>query len=430
VKDLDAIVVGAGAAGLAASKELARAGARFVLLEARSRVGGRVRTVRPSGVPIELGAEFVHGHPPATFRELRSARLAARRVPSARAGVDGRANEHFWAELMRLIRRLDGKERDRSFAQALERLSGETPELKAAAAPFVQGFDAADLDVISARDVAEGIGQIEGAARSYRLEAGYDRLIDALLRSVPRGALKRRAVVERIEWGAHGVRVSLQGGRKFSAAAVVIALPLGVLQAPPGAPGGVRFVPALPRRKRRAIANMSMGTAARVVLLFKTGSWPELSRKIGAAFLDDRDGPFSVYWTAAPFDRPVVTAWAGGPPARALLTLRRARIVSEAVKGLARALKLPEKRLRAGLRGAFFHDWSGDPFSRGAYSYLKAGGGKAREELAEPAGPLFFAGEACDVTGESGTVAGALASGRSAAKALLAALRLEPRRTR
>ena len=416
------MVVGAGAAGLAAARELARAGARFALLEARSRVGGRIWTRRAAGAPVELGAEFVHGRPAATFAELRRAGLVARRVPSARAGPGGREARRFWADVKEVLRRLDQKGPDRPFARALERLRGETRERKAAAARFIQGFDAADLDVISARDVREGVDQIDGAARSYRLEAGYDALIGALLREVPPRTLTRRAVVERIAWGAEGVRVRLRGGREFDARAALITLPLGVLRAPAATAGAVRFVPALPRRKRRALANLRMGAAARVGLLFKPAAWPEIARGFREPFLDDPCGGFSTYWTAAPFDRPLVTAWAGGPPALRLCALGRRGIVAEAVKGLARALALPPSRVRAGLRAAFFHDWPADPFSRGAYSYLKAGGGGAREELARPVGRLFFAGEACDADGESGTVAGALATGRAGAKALLAAL--------
>jgi len=65
----DVLVVGGGAAGLAASDELARAGLRVALLEARDRLGGRVETVRDrrAGLTIELGAEFVHGRPPAVL---------------------------------------------------------------------------------------------------------------------------------------------------------------------------------------------------------------------------------------------------------------------------------------------------------------------------------------------------------------------------
>lgn len=414
---LDAIIVGAGAAGLAAAGELARARARFVLLEARSRAGGRIWTARVGGVPVELGAEFVHGRPRAAFSELEKARLAVRRVPPGRAGPRGRAGPASWSELKRLLRRLNPKGADRPFSLALERLRGEPPELKEAAARFIQGYDAADLRVVSARDVSENADELDGAARLYRFEAGYDGLVRGLMRRVPRGALRRLAVVERIDWSERGVRVRLLGGEAFLARGAVVTLPVGVLRA-----RAVRFVPALPRAKRRAISRLRMGSVTRVGLLFKRRAWPSIAKRFSAPFLDAPGGPFSVFWTSAPFERPLIIAWSGGPPARRLVAMPRAAVVAEAVAGLAKALGLPPRIVRSGLRAALFHDWSGDPFCRGAYSYLAAGGGAARAELAKPAGRLFFAGEACD-SKERGTVAGALASGRAGAKALLAALR-------
>jgi monoamine oxidase len=69
------IVLGAGAAGLAAADELARAGRSVLVLEARGRVGGRVWTRRMAGIeaPVELGAEFIHGRAPATHALLKRA---------------------------------------------------------------------------------------------------------------------------------------------------------------------------------------------------------------------------------------------------------------------------------------------------------------------------------------------------------------------
>jgi len=419
---LDAVIIGAGAAGLAAAKTLARAGAVFALLEARSRAGGRILTVRRGGIPVELGAEFVHGHPKATFREIRKAGLTARRVPAARSGPGGREDAASWDDLKRILRRLKPKYGDVSLARALGRLRGVDDGKKAAAARFIQGFDAADLRVISARDVAEGASQIEGAFRSYRIKEGYDALIRWLLREVPRGALKTRAVVRTIAWDGGGVRVALRGGRELRARAAIVTLPLGVLRSPPRARGAVRFVPALPAGKRRAIANLPMGDVVRVVLLFKARYWPSVERKFRTDFLDAEEGPFSVFWTGAPFGRPLVTAWAGGPPARRLRARGRGHVVAEAVAGLARALSLPRAEVRAGLRAAFFHDWPGDPFSRGAYTYLKTGGQGARKALAKPCGRLFFAGEAC-AGDENSTVAGALESGEAAARSLLTKFR-------
>ncbi|MEP6767678.1 MAG: FAD-dependent oxidoreductase [Acidobacteriota bacterium] len=85
-------------------------------------------------------------------------------------------------------------------------------------------------------------------------------------------------------------------------------------------------------------------------------------------------------------------------------------------------MRLPAGRVAALLEAFRVHDWQGDPFSRGAYSYVRPGGVGAREALGRPvAGTLFFAGEATD-TDQNGTVAGALTSGQRAAAPAVRAL--------
>src|SRR2546423_14651598 len=71
------LVIGAGAAGLAAARELSRAGCEVIVLEARDRIGGRVFTHKDddSPGPIELGAEFVHGRPPELWQIAQAANL-------------------------------------------------------------------------------------------------------------------------------------------------------------------------------------------------------------------------------------------------------------------------------------------------------------------------------------------------------------------
>src|SRR5438128_12558242 len=82
-KTWDVVVIGAGAAGLAAAERLGRAGARVVILEARSRIGGRIWTRRVPGcaLPVELGGEFVHGRRPEVFEIASDSGLLVERLP-------------------------------------------------------------------------------------------------------------------------------------------------------------------------------------------------------------------------------------------------------------------------------------------------------------------------------------------------------------
>jgi len=415
--DFDAVVLGAGAAGLAAARELTRAGLDTVALEARDRVGGRAWTVRPRGSMVELGAEFVHGRPAATLAALRRAGLRAEPMREPRGP---RADN--WSAVEKVFGLLDPKARDRAFAAALAAMRGPTAAEKDQARKFVEGFHAADTRLIGVKELAaEGT---QGAESSARVPEGYGALWDALSREA--GPVVLSAVVREVRWSRAGVRVEYRAGgktRALTARAAVVALPVGVLRARAGE-GAVRFVPALPAAKRAALSRLRMGDVSKVGLLFKPAAWRRVSRALGDGFLRVPGGRFAVYWTANPLPTPLVTAWAGGPPARALNALGGRAAAAEAVRGLALALGEDERRLRAGLRGTFFHDWTADPFSRGAYSYAVAGGSGARAELARPAaGTLFFAGEACDVRGESGTVGGALDSGARAGRAAAAVLR-------
>ena len=126
---------------------------------------------------------------------------------------------------------------------------------------------------------------------------------------------------------------------------------------------------------------------------------------------------------------PVLTGWAGGPKSDALSGIPEPEVIDRAIASLADLLGIPARRLTDMLVGGRCHDWQSDPWSRGAYSYVRVGGASARRDLARPvAGTLFFAGEAADTGGQASTVAGAIASGQAAARAALSSRRPSRRR--
>jgi len=131
-----------------------------------------------------------------------------------------------------------------------------------------------------------------------------------------------------------------------------------------------------------------------------------------------RDRFMPTWWTAAPVRSPILTGWAGGPAADALLA-ERPSMIDRALDSMSRAFGVPRPRLDALLAGTWTHDWQSDPFSRGAYTYAAAGGSGAHDALAKPVQhTLFFAGEATS-SDETGTVAGAIASGFREAKKII-----------
>jgi monoamine oxidase len=426
----DVIVIGAGAAGLAAAAALGRAGRSVVVLEARDRIGGRMWTRMEPGLaaPVELGAEFIHGNSPETLQLLRHAGAAA---------IDT-AGEHWSLVEGRLQRRPDsalGKVRaaleaadvlsqpDTSLESFLESGGGRTlpQEAKATARAFVSGFDAADPRLVSLHSVAQEWrrgGMLD--ASQARPEGGYRGVLRALCAGLDpeRVHVRLQTVVTALAWSEGSVEIEaerLGQTRREAARAAVVTVPLAVLQAPESARGAIRFTPPI-ESKRPALSLIHSGPVLKVVLRFRRAFWERQDggRYAGASFFHTPGTAFPTLWTTLPARAPLLCAWVGGPGAAQLCDASDEEIVREALGCV--GATFPGSDAAADLESAYLHNWSRDPFARGAYSYLAAGGGRAREELAAPlAGTLFFAGEATDTTGEHATITGALRSGARAA---------------
>jgi monoamine oxidase len=431
----DVLVIGAGAAGLAAAAALAEAGRSVLVLEARSRVGGRVWTRRRRGnaLPLELGAEFVHGASPPIFEIARTRGLLVERLPDEHLMAHGgrlRREGRFWERLEKITATMRAEGRDRSVAGFLRSRKSLSAVQRRLLVSIVDGYHGAPLERASEKALStrgEDLSTPEELAQ-FRVAAGYGPILDALRRpSGPRYRIRLRTVVYEVAWRRGRVRVTASSGASFEASRLVVTVPAGVLKAPSGETGAIRFDPPLPQ-KERALAGIEMARVRKLLLEFDEPFWEDpklLRRRAGRDvrmlnFLHDPSATFPTWWTAAPAAGwPVLTAWAGWNGAQALAGLSRPRVVARALAGLGALLEIPERRLRRRLVRAAEHDWNADPFSRGAYSYQAVGGSAAPERLAEPvARTLFFAGEATE-RDENGTVPGAVASGRRAARRVL-----------
>ena len=448
----DVVVIGAGAAGVAAARALHDAGVGVVVLEARERIGGRVFTLRDSAsaVPVELGAEFIHGRAVALQPLLHEARLvnidvAGQRYTAAGKGI--RRLDDFWERLDRVMRRLEGQPSpDRSFQTFLDTRPGgrRLARERRLALQWVEGFHAADPRLISTHALAQGGWPADDLEerRLGRVVDGYDRVIERLAAPLD-GRIRLGAVVNRVEWSTGKVVVSVgqpDGRARFvvDARAAIVAVPLGVLKASvdevrlkPDATsdtgahttrdiGAIEFIPAL-RQKQRALDALAVGSVVRVVLRLRERFWSDDYDTL--SFLHTQDDDFPTWWTAYPMREPVLVGWCGGPAARARSQLAPDALERRAVSSLARQFRMSRQRLRALVEGFWTHDWDHDPFARGAYSYSAVGGADAPTLLARPLRrTLFFAGEAADSEGSTGTVHGAIASGRRAATQVVRAL--------
>ena len=414
----DVIVIGAGASGLAAARDLVEAGARVLVLEARDRIGGRVHSVRHDAcdLPIDLGPEFVHGLAPETLALAERARLPIVEVPAshfvARAGKLRRKDDYL-AELVDILGVLSRAGPDEPVAARLARLRSR--ERRRMALDFVCGFEGVDPARASSVAISANLPDAD-SARQLRLVTGYTPLVDALGVGLP---IRLRRIVTRITHAAGRVEVHAQHGTRRQverARAVLVTVPVGVLRAASGARGSIAFDPD-PPAMRRAIGGLAMGQVVRLVLALDR-PFGELVGQTDASFVHAVDPSFPAWWPPYPMRTSTVVAWVGGPPATEIGDGARDALVESAKSTMRRTLGVRSPVIRH----AWVHDWRHDPFARGAYAYALVGCTHAGRQLARPiARTLFFAGEALSAH-YPGTVEGALETGRAAARRILATL--------
>ena len=429
--DADAVVVGAGAAGLAAALWLAERSVSVIVLEGRERIGGRVRweSVGSVGVPAELGAEFIHGDAPETSALLREAGLA--KVPTADTAwtrdADGtlrQAEDDFDpGDIFERVRSLAADESVDAFLHRFE-ADPNTREQARRARWFVEGFEAADPALASARAIADELHSGVDSTSS-RPVGSYALLFAYLSERCARTGVDVRleTTVERIAWERGGVTIEARcasGPATFRARCAVITLPAGVLRAETGP----SFFPPLPVEKAAALRGLEMGHAVRVTLAFRTPFWEHVAggRYREAGFFRCEGAAYNALWTQLPLRSRTIVAWAGGPRARALdaaTAEERIDCARDQVGELFGERALAQREFEGGVT----HDWAADPFAYGAYSYVGTGGGTARADLGAPvADTLFFAGEATSTDGQGGTVSGAFETGTRAAREVIRAL--------
>lgn len=416
----DVVIIGAGAAGLAAARELSGRGKRVCVLEARERIGGRIQTLHlpDSALPVELGAEFIHGDVGTTFRIVEAASLLAYELPDdhwrSERGEWERIPD-FWGEIERVRKQIRGP-RDRSFAAFLRSRRGFSPRLRELATTFVEGYHAAHADRISALALQSADSeQDEGGNRQFRIANGYDALIAWLRAGLDpeRVDLRLGHVVREVRWrdGDVTVRVDARAEETVRARAAIVTIPIGVWKAPREQRGAIAFDPEL-TGKQRVLEKLEVGHVVKVVFRFRERFWD--ARPFNFLHTSNRFVP--TWWSAAPVRAPYLTAWSGGHAADALLAEGRETLLDRVMEAMAEAFGKKRRELDALFVAAHTHDWQSDPFSRGAYSYAGVGGSGAAAELAKPLrNTLFFAGEATNGE-QTGTVAGAIESGIAAAR--------------
>lgn len=428
MEQVDAVIVGAGVAGLTAARLLQGEGRTVVVLEARDRVGGRVHTDRTDGI-VDLGASWIHGvdgNPVAAAAEAFGMRTVEFTVggfqvdsrPIAYHGPDGRPLS---------------AEEARAFAADVHAVDEALPAVIAASGPEASYRDVTD-QVLSRRQWSADRAQRVREYLEHRAEEQYGAWIedlaahgldddaiegDEVVFPDGYGVLPERLaegldvrlehIVTRVDWSEDGVWARTSRG-DFSGDTTVVTVPVGVLQS-----GTMEIVPALPPVNAEALGRLRMNAFEKVFLRFPTRFWED------GVYAFRQQGPEARWWHSwydftALHDEPLLLTFAAGPAAVATRDWSDDQVQASIMVQLRRLYGdgIPDP---VGLHRTA---WQDDPFAHGSYAYMTVGSTTAdHDDLATPVGGvLHLAGEAT-WTDDPATVPAAVFSGHRAAERIL-----------
>jgi len=409
-READIVVIGAGAAGMAAARRIKAANRKVIVVEATGQIGGRCLTDTATfDAPFDRGARWMHNPDASPLVKLaRGAGLDVYPAPLGQKIRVGRRNarageiEYFLAALVRANRAIDDAARgkaDVSCASALPKDLGDW----AGTAEFMLGANGSgkDLKDVSAIDKARAL---ERNNAPIACRQGLGTLIAKLGEQIP---LALSTPASRIAWSGRDVTVETPAGR-IAARAAIITVSSNVLTA-----GNIKFTPELPKRALDAAAKLSLGSYDHVALqlpgnplgLARDEIIIEQSNSTRTALLLADIGSSSS----------MCSIDVGGSFGRDLAAQGEPAMVAFAVEWLT---KLFGSDAVSAVKKSSATRWNAAPFALGAMSSAAPGSQASRKTLTEPIGCMFLAGEATHET-LWGTVDGAWESGERAAEAAL-----------
>jgi monoamine oxidase len=407
-READIVVIGAGAAGVAAARRIMAANRKVIVVEATGRVGGRCLTDSATfEVPFDRGARWLHN--PETNPVTRLARMAGfdvspvplgQKIRIGRRYARAGETEEFLAALVRANRSIDDASRgktDVSCASVMPRDLGDW----AATTEFTLGANATGKDLRDISVIDKARAQERNAAIACRQGLGV--LLATLAEQVP-VALSTPA--SRISWNGRDVTVETLGGN-IAARAAIITVSSNVLTS-----GGIKFTPELPKRQLDAAAKLGLGSYDRIVLQL-AGNPLGLARD--DVLVEQSSSTRTASLLANMAGSSLCSIDVAGSFGRDLAAQGEAAMIAFALEWLTRMFG---SEAAAAVKKSSATRWNAAPFVQGAMSAAVPGGQGSRKILTEPIGCMFLAGEATHET-LWGRVDGAWESGELAAEAAL-----------
>ena len=400
----DVVIVGAGAAGIAAGRRLMRAGASVMMLEARDRIGGRAHTVMATA-PIDLGCGWLHSGDRNVWTAIAEGmNWEIDRSPapwqrqSGDQGISDADQVAFRKAFMAFEQRIE-EEAEKGEARAASYfLEPGNPANMLINAVFAY-ISGASLDQIDARDYA----RYDDDGVNWRVRDGYGAMISAYGADVP---VMLETIVRGVDFSGASVKLDTTRGA-LEARAVIIAVPTSRV-------GAIVFAPALPE-KADAAEVLPLGHAEKLYFALKDADEFPID---GHLFAGARRAEMGTYHLR-PMGRPLIEGFFGGDLSKGLAEAGPEAMAAYAKEELANVLG---SSFPARLTTLAASSWSTDQHAMGGYSYAKPGFADQRAVLAAPVdNRVFFAGEACSRHRYS-TAHGAYETGFDAAEQALAAL--------
>jgi monoamine oxidase len=413
------IIVGGGAAGLMAARELLKQDHIVTILEASDRLGGRIHTVHDLLFehPVEKGAEFIHGNLPVTLELLKEGNIKYHPVKGEMVRFvnnEWKNQDDFTIGWDEMIRKLNNVREDITLNEFLQQNFADKKyeELRRSVIRFAEGFDLADPLQASVLALREEWMEEEG--EQYRIPGGLDQLINLLEKQCRELGciISTSSAVTKINWRKDNV-TAITKDQSFEGNKVIITVALGFLQKQTPE---IIFNPAI-NNYITAAKQIGFGTVVKVLLQFKEAFWKEKKKNLGFLFADEM---IPTWWTQQPSSYPLLTGWAGGPQAWPLENKSDEEISGLALQSLANVFNKSIDELKQLLTASLVVNWRNNPYTAGGYSYSTLETVKAQKLFQTPVDQtIYFAGEAFYNGPSPGTVEAALLSAKNVAKEIM-----------